>query len=64
MTMEELVSRERYPYEVARYLHISKFRMRKLMEHVTFVCQNDSEYAQRKLPPSVVIKIVNFYNSL
>lgn len=62
MTEEELLTRERYPYEVARYLGISMRRMRDMCRMAKFYKDFNSKY--RKLPVSVVKRILEIYNSL
>lgn len=62
MTEEELLKRERYPYEVAQFLGISMRRMRDMCRMAKFYKDFDPRY--RKLPTSVVKRIIEIYNSL
>ncbi len=62
MTEIDLLLRERYPYEVANYLHISMYRMRNIMDEVGI--NHDRQKIIRKLPIPVIKRIIDYYNSL
>ena len=62
MTESEFLSKERYPYEVANFLGVSLYRVRKIIDEV--VTDDDVLKNCRKLPKKITERVINYYNTI